>query len=109
MPWYTERLFKPFMKEGSHEVDINKIPEDLKKLIGYRVPTEDKYSMVPLYIKGFTPRQNGSVIMLPTEITTLSGADFDVDKLYILMPEFDIQRYDVEAMRKDFHAVYDKT
>ena len=109
MPWYTERLFEPFMKEGSHEIDINKIPEDLKKLIGYRVPTEDKYSMVPLYIKGFTPRQNGSVIMLPTEITTLSGADFDVDKLYILMPEFDIQRYDVEAMRKDFHAVYDKT
>lgn len=40
-------------------------------------PTEDKYSMVPLYIKGFLPQQNGSAIMLPAEITTLSGSDFD--------------------------------
>lgn len=40
-------------------------------------PTEDKYSMAPLYIKGFLPQQNGSAIMLPAEITTLSGSDFD--------------------------------
>ena len=29
----------------------------------------------PLYIKGFLPQQNGSAIMLPAEITTLSGSD----------------------------------
>ena len=46
--------------------------------------------MVPLYIKGFLPQQNGSAIMLPAEITTLSGSDFDVDKLYIMLPEFKI-------------------
>ena len=40
-------------------------------------PTEDKYSMAPLFIKGFLPQQNGSAIMLPAEITTLSGSDFD--------------------------------
>lgn len=33
--------------------------------------------MVPLRIKGFLPVQNGSAIMLPAEITTLSGSDFD--------------------------------
>ena len=46
--------------------------------------------MAPLYIKGFLPQQNGSAIMLPAEITTLSGSDFDVDKLYIMLPEFKI-------------------
>ena len=46
--------------------------------------------MAPLYIKGFLPQQNGSAIMLPAEITTLSGSDFDVDKLYIMLPEFKV-------------------
>ena len=91
MPAYSRKFYEPLMKEGTHELDITKLPEDLRKLIGYRVPTEDKYSMAPLYIKGFLPQQNGSAIMLPAEITTLSGSDFDVDKMYIMLPEFDIK------------------
>ena len=39
------------------------------------------YSMAPLIIKGFLPQQNGSAIMLPADITTIAGSDFDV-KLY---------------------------
>ena len=78
------------MDPETHQLDITKLPDNLRKLIGYRVPTEDKYSMAPLYIKGFLPQQNGSAIMLPAEITTLSGSDFDVDKLYIMLPEFKV-------------------
>lgn len=95
MPAYSRQFYEPLMKEGTHELDINKLPESLRKLIGYRVPTEDKYSMAPLYIKGFLPQQNGSAIMLPSEITTLSGSDFDVDKMYIMLPEFKVTpKYD---------------
>lgn len=90
MPAYSRKFYEPLMKAGTHELDVNKLPDSLRKLIGYRVPTEDKYSMAPLYIKGFLPQQNGSAIMLPAEITTLSGSDFDVDKLYIMLPEFKI-------------------
>ena len=58
--------------------------------------------MVPLYIKGFLPQQNGSSIMLPAEITTLSGADFDIDKLYIMLPEFRvIPKYDRKRFIND--------
>ena len=32
--------------------------EDLE-LIGYRIPTEDKYSMYRMKIKGFLPREMG--------------------------------------------------
>lgn len=70
-------------------------------------PTEDKYSMVPLYIKGFLPQQNGSAIMLPAEITTLSGSDFDVDKLYIMLPEFDVIKYDYRRAMRDFESSKD--
>lgn len=65
-------------------------------------PTEDKYSMAPLYIKGFLPQQNGSAIMLPAEITTLSGSDFDVDKMYIMLPEFTVKKFDFRKAKQDF-------
>lgn len=104
MPAYSREFYEPLMKEGTHELDITKLPDDLRKLIGYRVPTEDKYSMAPLYIKGFLPQQNGSAIMLPAEITTLSGSDFDVDKMYIMLPEFNIKKlYNIKGAWDDFY------
>ena len=90
MPAYSRKFYEPLMDPVTHQLDVNKLPDSLRKLIGYRIPTEDKYSMAPLYIKGFLPQQNGSAIMLPAEITTLSGSDFDVDKLYIMLPEFKV-------------------
>lgn len=104
MPAYSRKFYEPLMDPNTHQLDITKLPEDLRKLIGYRVPTEDKYSMAPLYIKGFLPQQNGSAIMLPAEITTLSGSDFDVDKMYIMLPEFNIRKlYNIKGAWDDFY------
>lgn len=104
MPAYSREFYEPLMNPNTHQLDVTKLPEDLRKLIGYRVPTEDKYSMAPLYIKGFLPQQNGSAIMLPAEITTLSGSDFDVDKMYIMLPEFNIKKlYNIKGAWDDFY------
>lgn len=104
MPAYSREFYEPLMDPNTHQLDVTKLPEDLRKLIGYRVPTEDKYSMAPLFIKGFLPQQNGSAIMLPAEITTLSGSDFDVDKLYIMLPEFNIKKlYNIKGAWDDFY------
>lgn len=102
MPAYSREFYEPLMDPNTHQLDVTKLPDDLRKLIGYRVPTEDKYSMAPLYIKGFLPQQNGSAIMLPAEITTLSGSDFDVDKMYIMLPEFRVKKYDMRQAREDY-------
>lgn len=105
MPAYSKQFYGPLMKQdanGNYYLDVNGLDDDLRKLIGYRVPTEDKYSMAPLYIKGFLPQQNGSAIMLPAEITTLSGSDFDVDKMYIMLPEFRIHEYNMRQAREDY-------
>jgi hypothetical protein len=77
MPAYSKEFYKPLMDENGI-LDITKLPEELKRLVGYRVPTEDKYSMAPIRIKGFLPQGNGSSIVLPAEITVISGSDFDV-------------------------------
>jgi hypothetical protein len=103
LPAYSKQFFEQFMEEGSHTLDVNKLPDELRQLIGYRIPTEDKYSMAPLYIKGFLPMQSGSCIMLPAEITTIAGSDFDIDKMYIMLPEFDFKEvFNKKQFLKDF-------
>ena len=62
--------------------------EAMSQIIGYRIPTEDKYSMIPLKIKGFVPKAAGQVIMMPKEITYLTGSDFDIDKMYLMLKSF---------------------
>lgn len=102
MPAYSKDFYEPLMDPKTHQLDVTRLPEDLRKLIGYRIPTESHYSMAPLYIKGFLPQQNGSAIMLPAEITTIAGSDFDADKLYLMLPEFEVFKYDKRAARRDF-------
>lgn len=96
LPAYSKQFFEPFLVEkedGTRYLDVKKLKEaGLEKAVGYRIPTENKYSMVPLIIKGFLPQQNNSVIMLPPEITTMSGCDFDFDKMFIMLPSFTSKR-----------------
>lgn len=62
--------------------------KDFTEVIGYRIPTEDKYSMLPLKIVGFLPKAAGQAIMMPQEITDLTGSDFDIDKMYVICKTF---------------------
>lgn len=50
--------------------------EKLLRIIGYRIPTENKYSMFPIRVKGFVPAVAGGTIILPADIVNMSGTDF---------------------------------
>lgn len=82
-PIYANNLFSQFAdKDGNISIEaIEALDPDLLKMIGYRIPTEAKYSMAPLKIVGFLPREAGDGIMLPNDITLLTGSDFD--KFYV--------------------------
>lgn len=71
------------------EFDINKLPQSLREVVIYRIPTQGKNSMLPCIIKGFTLDSFGSTIVVPAEITTQSGADYDIDKVYVEMKHFE--------------------
>lgn len=111
LPAYSRKFYEPFMVERKlpngntyQELDIKKMPLELRKIIGYRIPTEDKYSMAPLIIKGFLPQQNGSSIMVSAEITQIAGSDFDVDKMFLMIPNFDtVERYDIKKAWDEFY------
>lgn len=83
------------------------VPEKYRQAIGYRIPTEDKYSMIPIRVKGFLPRQVGSVIILPEEITTTTGSDFDVDKIYMMYHSLNFRNlYDIKAAWDSFYKTH---
>lgn len=83
-----------------YKLDPKKLQEaGLEKGIGYRIPTEGHYSIMPLIIKGFLPQQSGSSIVIAAEITQLSGSDNDVDKEYLMLPGWDYDE-DLKTFKK---------
>lgn len=89
VPIYANELFKEFADDkGNINIeDIEAVAPDMLKMIGYRIPSEDKYSCAPMKVVGFLPREAGDAIMLPADITTITGSDFDVDKFYVMRKE----------------------
>lgn len=57
------------------------------QMIVYRIPTSNKSSMLPVRVAMVVPHSSGNVVMVPGEITTQQGLDFDVDKSNILRRE----------------------
>ena len=61
-------------------IDVKAMEEanpELLEMIGYRIPSEDLYSVAPLKIVGFLPKEAGEGLMLPYEIVFFTGSDFD--------------------------------
>lgn len=110
LPFYSKKYFEPILvdvkdKEGNiigQKLDINRLDPELKKLLGFRIPTENLYSMLPMIIKGFLPQQNGSSIMLPADITQIAGEDFDVDGRFLFLPESKLEWYDYKRAFRDY-------
>lgn len=97
LPAHQRSMYKDFL-ERKVDNDTGKVYwtinfEELEKhgskemleAIGYRIPTENKFSIMPLRVEGFMPISMGSSIMLPSDIITMSGTDFDIDKLFIML------------------------
>lgn len=73
------------LPEGEYSLDD--IPEELRRIIGYRIPNQDKASMVILKIKAILPKDYAKAIVIPPQLVKLMGSDFDVDKMFLLFPE----------------------
>ena len=64
--------------------------EELLKGIGFRIPTQGLNSVDAFRIKGFVSDRLGDAVVVPAEITTKVGSDFDVDKLNTYLKNFEI-------------------
>lgn len=85
--------------------------------IGFRIPTQALSSVEVFRVKGFLPQYMGYTVIVPSEITTKAGSDFDIDKLNIYLKSVYTDRngnvklvkwLGTEEATKDFFAkVYD--
>ena len=82
-------------ENGNEVINIDKVnsnnekifPDELRYIIGYRAPTEAKYSIVPMKVVKFLPPCHGSSIIIPPEVQVTSGSDNDGDKFFTINRE----------------------
>lgn len=81
---HTEFIMPPHHKAVLDNLKVgDKIPPALAMAYGIRIPSQDKHSAVNLKLVDFMPVYYGSSAIFARELVELSGADFDIDKLYM--------------------------
>lgn len=61
--------------------------DQYNNMFGFRIPSSDLHSSVPLKVIGFYPSTaQDNVVVIPSAVTALHGSDFDVDKLFVVRP-----------------------
>ena len=82
--WFKNKFPKnKFPTDRSIIEYLNKSEEGKEILmgIGFRIPTQALSSVEVFKVKGFLPQYMGSTVVVPSEITSKAGSDFDIDKL----------------------------
>jgi hypothetical protein len=93
--------------------------KEILKGIAFRIPTQLQSSIEAVVIKGFLPQSMGKTVVVPSEIVTKAGSDFDIDKLNMYLKsvymdadgEIRLARFiQDEASTREFYGdVYDET
>lgn len=78
----------PNYRELSIDELKSKIDPEVLRIIGYRIPNQGMSSNDALDVVGILPPEMGDTIVAYNEITTKTGSDFDIDKMYIMVPHF---------------------
>ena len=116
--WFKNQLkigkFKDYTDDQLIDY-LNKTPDGKKILsgIGFRIPTQALSSVEVFRVKKFLPEYMGYTVIVPSEITTKAGSDFDIDKLNIYLKSIYLDENEniklvsykgSEQATKDFYA-----
>ena len=120
----TDSNGKTFTRVGQAEVDIRRdvleamgvdpdativeIEEQVNKLLGYRIPQQGKSSMLMMKIRKVLPASHVKAVRVPPQVTTMMGADFDIDKLFVIFPEVEVigkKQVKIKKVKPDYNAL----
>ncbi len=78
--------------------------KDVLTIASYRIPNQGHNSDEVMVIREFLPPMHAGEIVLPPEVTTQSGTDYDYDKMSAIVPKIDSQgRYiDYKNLTKEY-------
>jgi hypothetical protein len=71
---------------GGHPIIDKRIQENI---IGYRIPNQGLPSNDALQIAGILPESAGDTIVAYVGITSKTGSDYDIDKMYVMFPQYE--------------------
>lgn len=81
---------KTFSEAKKWLIDQGVVGPNSKALaMGYRIPAQGQASTAALKVVDLYPEQIGDTITLPDEFTSLTGSDFDIDKLFVARYNYD--------------------
>jgi hypothetical protein len=105
-----------YEKDGHTFLNTKKLSPELLKIIGIRVPTQAHASMADIEVVGFIPDFMGDLIIAPQDFTKQMGSDFDIDKLYSYMYNYQYYngklkrlKFDEELVRKNKESKRDES
>lgn len=82
--YFTEFMMPPHFREHMSQYNTDgTISDSAKNTFAVRIPSQDKHSFVTGKLVDFMPAFYGSTAVFPHELIEISGADFDIDKLYM--------------------------
>ena len=87
---HTEMLMPAHFAEVMKYIENTNqpIPEFIAKMFAIRIPSQDNHSTINIKMVDFLPAVYGSVGMFAQELVEVSGADFDIDKVYAQIKEW---------------------
>lgn len=81
---------KTFSEAKKWLIDHDIVGPNSKALaMGYRIPAQGQASTAALKVVDLYSEQIGDTITLPDEFTSLTGSDFDIDKLFVARYNYD--------------------
>lgn len=87
--WFGKEMRRRLGRDMSKEefTEFLNTEEGRKVLtgVGFRIPTQGLNSVEVFVVKGFLPEYMGRTVVVPSEITTKAGSDFDIDKLNLYL------------------------
>lgn len=87
IPDYDKKTFSEAKKWLIDHVIVG--PNSKALAMGYRIPAQGQASTAALKVVDLYPEQIGDTITLPDEFTSLTGSDFDIDKLFVARYNYD--------------------
>jgi|694.fasta_scaffold01841_4 predicted NAD-dependent protein-ADP-ribosyltransferase YbiA (DUF1768 family) len=118
--WMKKSLKGKFKNNADLIRELNR-PENqgILRGIAFRIPTQSMSSMNAIRVVGFLPDYMGKTVIVPSEITSQAGSDFDIDKLNMYLKSVYVDENGrlhavdykgSEKATKDFYGkVYDGT
>lgn len=73
--------------------------------LSYRVPTQGQNSTIPVEIVDLFSSQRGGIISFPAGITALTGSDFDIDKMFLARPNYEIVKGRIKKIQYDVNDI----